>query len=140
MQNGRKIYLTRKGNLKSNGKEVLCYAKDTVRNMAANQTSNLLKVNQFSKDIAMKSKDIAEILAAEGIEYKTQRALEPNEFAILFDKITKDNQISGIEDYLDGVTYIPSKDKTESTKADKKPAEEAEPKASTQAPAEKKED
>ena len=53
--------------------------------MAANQTSNLLKVNQFSKDIAMKSKDIAEILAAEGIEYKTQRALEPNEFAFLFD-------------------------------------------------------
>ena len=68
---------------------------------AANQTSNLLKVNQFSKDLAMKSKDIAELLASEGIEYKTQRALDSNEFAILFDKLTRDNQINGIEDYLD---------------------------------------
>ena len=78
---------------------------------AANQTSNLLKVNQFSKDLAMRSKDIAEMLVKEGIDYKTQRALEPNEFAILFDKLTKENQIKGIEDYLDGITYIPSKEK-----------------------------
>ena len=70
----------------------------------------------------MKTKDIAEILAGEGIEYKTQRALEPNEFDILFDKLTRDNQIKGIEDYLDGVTYIPSKKATE-PKAEKKPAE-----------------
>ena len=47
----------------------------------------------------MKSKDIAELLASEGIEYKTQRALDSNEFAILFDKLTRDNQINGIEDY-----------------------------------------
>ncbi|MBP3370584.1 MAG: translation initiation factor IF-2 N-terminal domain-containing protein, partial [Clostridia bacterium] len=130
MQNGGKIYLTHKGNLKSNGKEVSCYAGDTVQNMAAaNQTSNLLKVNQFSKDISMKSKDIAEILAGEGIEYKTQRSLEPNEFAILFDKLTRDNQISGIEDYLDGITYIPPKAKSETPKTAKKPAEQSEPKA-----------
>ncbi len=115
MQNDGEIYLTHEGDLKSNGKEVLRYARDTVRNMAANQTSNLLKVNQFSKDISMKSKDIAEILAGEGIEYKTQRALEPNEFAILFDKLTRDNQITGIEDYLDGVTYIPPKKETPKT-------------------------
>ena len=83
---------------------------------AVNQTSNLLKVNQFSKDLAMKSKDIVEVLAREGIEYKTQRALDPNEFAVLFDKITKENQINGIEDYLDGVTYIPTK-KAESQKS-----------------------
>ena len=94
---------------------------------AANQTSNLLKVNQFSKDLAMKSKDITELLAREGIEYKTQRALDANEFAILFDKLTKDNQIKGIEDYLDGITYIPSK-KAEPQKSAAKAEESAEKK------------
>ena len=123
MPNGRKVYLTHKGDLESNGKEVPRFARDTVGNMAAaNQTSNLLKVNQLSRDLTMKTKDIAEILAGEGIEYKTQRALEPNEFDILFDKLTRDNQIKGIEDYLDGVTYIPSKKSTE-PKAEKKTAE-----------------
>ena len=123
MPNGRKVYLTHKGDLESNGKEVPRFARDTVGNMAAaNQTSNLLKVNQLSRDLTMKTKDIAEILAGEGIEYKTQRALEPNEFDILFDKLTRDNQIKGIEDYLDGVTYIPSKKNTE-PKAEKKTAE-----------------
>ena len=123
MPNGRKVYLTHKGDLESNGKEVPRFARDTVGNMAAaNQTSNLLKVNQLSRDLTMKTKDIAEILAGEGIEYKTQRALEPNEFDILFDKLTRDNQIKGIEDYLDGVTYIPSKKNAE-PKAEKKTAE-----------------
>ncbi len=89
----------------------------------------------------MKSKDVAEILAGEGIEYKTQRALEPNEFAILFDKLTRDNQINGIEDYLDGITYIPSKTKSGSAKAVQKPVKESEPKSAekTDAPIEKAE-
>ena len=73
----------------------------------------------------MKSKDITELLAREGIEYKTQRALDANEFAILFDKLTKDNQIKGIEDYLDGITYIPSK-KAEKPKSAAKAEESAE--------------
>ncbi len=81
--------------------------------MAANQTSNMLKANQLAKDLNIKSKDFAEILSAEGIEYKAQKALSATEFAIVFDKLTKDNQIKGIEDYLDGVTYIPSKAKAE---------------------------
>ena len=81
--------------------------------MAANQTANILKVNQISKDFNIKSKDLAEILAGEGIEYKAQKVLEPVEFDILFSKLTMDNQIKGIEDYLDGITYIPSKNKAE---------------------------
>ena len=70
----------------------------------------------------MKSKDITELLISEGIDYKTQRALEPNEFSVLFDKLTRENQINGIEDYLDGVTYIPSK--AAKPVQEKKPAEE----------------
>lgn len=79
----------------------------------------MLKVNQISKDLNIKSKALAEMLAKEGIEYKTQKALDANEFAIFFDAITRENQINGIEDYLDGVTYIPSKNKAEQSKGEK---------------------
>ena len=82
--------------------------------MAANQASNsLLKVNQFAKDLNMKSKDMMTILEQKGVAAKSQKPLEPAEFDILFDALTKENQITNIEDYLDGITYIPSKKKAE---------------------------
>ena len=85
------------------------------------------KVNQLSKDLGMKSKDLMEMLASHGIEAKTQSALEPDEFGILLNVLTKDNQISGIEDYLDGITYIPSKKKKEAKPAEAAPAATAVP-------------
>ena len=88
---------------------------------AANKTSGMLKVNQLTKDLGIKSKDMSEIMTSEGVEYKSQKVLTPTEFSIVFDRITRDNQIKGIEDYLDGVTVIPSKAKTEKTE----PAPEA---------------
>ena len=40
-------------------------------NMAANQTSNsLLKLNQFAKDLNMKTKDVTAILEEKGIAVK----------------------------------------------------------------------
>ncbi len=81
--------------------------------MAANQTNSLLKLNQFAKDINMKTKDVSAVLEGKGIAVKSQKPLEPREFEILFEALTKENQISNIEDYLDGITYIPSKKKTE---------------------------
>jgi len=98
--------------------------------MAVAKTSGMLKVNQLSKDLNIKSKDMSEIMTAEGIEYKAQKVLTPIEFSILFDKLTKDNQINGIEDYLDGITGIPSKNKDD-IKSDAK-VEEA-PKAEVKA-------
>ncbi len=77
------------------------------------------KVNQLSKDLGLKSKDVIDVLAAHGIQAKTQSSLEADEFSILLNALTKDNQISGIEDYLDGITYIPSKVK----KTEEKPVE-----------------
>ena len=59
----------------------------------------------------MKSKDVATILEQKGIAVKTQKPLEPSEFDLLFETLTKENQITNIEDYLDGITYIPSKKK-----------------------------
>ena len=70
------------------------------------------KITKLAKDLGIKSKDLVEILNQNGIEAKTtQKALEPVEFDILFDSLTKANQITNIGDYLDGVTYIPSKAK-----------------------------
>ena len=85
------------------------------------------KINKLAKDMGLKSKDLVEILAQNGIEAKTtQKALEPAEFDILFETLTRANQIANIGDYLDGVTHIPSKVK----KAPAKKAETAEaPKA-----------
>ena len=67
------------------------------------------KINQISKDLGIKSKDVMELLSAHGVAAKTaQSTLEPDEFGVLLNVLTKENQISGIEDYLDGITYIPS--------------------------------
>ena len=96
------------------------------------------KVNQLSKDLGIKSKDLMELLAAHGVEAKTQSALEPDEFGLLMNLLTKENQITGIEDYIDGITVIPVKKKktvkaetsadevkaAEPSKEEKKPAAE----------------
>ncbi|MBE6601900.1 MAG: translation initiation factor IF-2 [Ruminococcaceae bacterium] len=82
------------------------------------------KLTKFAKDLGLKSKDLVEILADNGIEAKsTQKALEPAEFDILFDTLTKANQITNIGDYLDGVTHIPSKPKKAAAKKAEAPAE-----------------
>ena len=78
--------------------------------MAANQT-NLLKLNQLAKDMNMKTKDVVSVLEGKGIAAKSQKPLEPAEFEVLFNALTLENQITNIEDYLDGITYIPSKTK-----------------------------
>ena len=103
---------------------------DTVRIMAANQMTSLLKVNQFSKDLNMKSKELTELLAGKGLELKPQQTLKPEEFDIVFETVTRSRQIDNIDDYLDGVTYIPSKKKVEpAVPAKEEKEEKAEPKA-----------
>ena len=90
------------------------------------------KITKLAKDLGLKSKELVEILNQNGIEAKTtQKALEPMEFDILFESLTKANQITNIGDYLDGVTHIPSKVK----KAAPKQEEKVEAPAATEAPA-----
>ena len=79
-----------------------------------------IKANQLAKDLNIKSKDMVSLMAEKGIELKIQKALEPHEFNVLFDAITSAYQIEGIDDYIDGVTYIPSK----LEKVEKKPVDE----------------
>ena len=87
----------------------------------ASTMNQQFKITKLAKDLGMKSKDLVELLAQNGIEAKTtQKALEPLEFDILFESLTQANQINDIGSYLDGVTYIPSKPK----KAEKAEKEE----------------
>ncbi len=67
------------------------------------------KVAQLAKDLGIKSKQIQELMAQKGLECKTtQKALDAKEFAIVFNALTLEKQIKGIDDYLFGDTYIPS--------------------------------
>ncbi len=84
-----------------------------------------IKTNQLAKDLELKNKDITDIMSEKGFDSKGQKALSSHEFDVIFNTITKRNQIQGIDDYIDGVTYIPSK----LNKAPAKPEVKAEPKA-----------
>ena len=103
------------------------------------------KVNQLAKDLSLKPKELTDIMAAAGLEVKTKKALETFELDVIWETLTTSNQIVGIEDYIDGVTGIPSLRKKAAetkpeakVKAEKpapakeaksaKPAEKAEPK------------
>ena len=93
------------------------------------------KVTQLAKDLGIKSKDITELMAAHGIECKTtQKALDPHEFDIVFEALTRGAQITAIDDYLFGDTYIPTKAPEKVAKAPKK-APVAEDTAAAAAPA-----
>ena len=86
------------------------------------------KVNQLAKDLNIKAKDMVELMSGAGVELKTQKNLEPSEFNLLLDLLTKKHQIVGIDEYIDGVTYIPSVlKKKEEKKAPAPTAETAKP-------------
>ena len=97
----------------------------------ASTMNQQFKITKFAKDLGLKSKDLVEMLAKNGIEAKTtQKALEPLEFDLLFEELTRANQIADIGSYLDGVTHIPSK-----VKKAAKPVKAAEEKKVEEAPA-----
>ncbi len=85
------------------------------------------KANQLAKDLELKSKEIVDIMSEKGIEVKAQKALEPREFDILFDALTSKYQVECIDDYIDGITYIPSRLVKEEPKEEPKAAPKAEP-------------
>ncbi len=105
----------------------------------ASTMNQQFKITKLAKDLGLKSKDLVTMLSENGIEAKTtQKALEPVEFEILFEQLTRANQISDIGSYLDGATYIPSKIK-KAPKAEPKtePVAEKAPEAAPQKAEEK---
>ena len=89
-------------------------------------SNTLLKISQFAKDLNLKSKDIVEVFEGKKVTLKSQTMLAQDEFEILFEALTRKNQIDNIGDYIDGVTYIPSRKKADEPKEEKAaPAPEA---------------
>ncbi len=72
--------------------------------MAINQ--NQKKISTLAKDFNMKSKDVIDILAAAGMDKKTSGTIDSDEFSVFLDKITTDNQISNMSEYLSGKADI----------------------------------
>ena len=103
--------------------------------MAQNQQ---YRISQLAKELGLKGKDITDILASSGIEGKTSSAaLDPDEFGLVMDVLSKNNQISNLDPYLDGDVVIvtkgqkaaEAKKKAEAEAAAKAEAEKAEAKA-----------
>ena len=97
------------------------------------------KITQITKDFAMKSKDVLEIFKSLGIEKKSGGSADDVEFARFFQKVTRENQIENIDEYLDGKATIripesekKAPEKTEAPKTEVK----AEAKAEAAKPAE----
>ncbi len=103
--------------------------------------SSQYKVNQLAKDLSLKPKELTDLMAAAGLDAKTQKALETFELDVIWETLTQSHQIVGIEDYIDGVTGIPSLRKNAAEtkpEAKAKPAEK--PAQKSEKPAAKAED
>ena len=59
-----------------------------------------LRVSQIAKDFNVKNKVIIDVLATMDIEGKPQTALDPIDFGILLNEMTKASQITNLDDYL----------------------------------------
>ncbi len=78
--------------------------------MASNQGQNDYRVGQLAKDFKLKTKDISELPGAHN--KKSSSVLEPDEFSVMFDALTKSRQIDNIDDYLNKKVKI-DKSKTQ---------------------------
>ena len=103
------------------------------------QTS-IFKVNQLAKDLGMKNKEILAKIEGSGITVKSYMAtLDPDEFNVFFDELTRENQIKDLDGYLSGKTRIarkkaqPETPKAEEVKAEVK-AEEPKTEVKPEAP------
>ena len=94
----------------------------------ASKTELTFKINLIAKDLDLKSKDIVDALAQSGVpDKKTTGNLDASEFSILFYKLTMENQIKNMEDYLAGKADI----KREPKKVEPKPEKTQEEKKET---------
>ena len=70
-------------------------------------TTQKIRINNLAKDLNMKSKDLLDALTESGIAGKTSTGtLDTTEFSVLFDRLTSDNQIKNMGDYLSGKADI----------------------------------
>ena len=69
----------------------------------------MFRINQLSKDLGIKTKELQSIREEAGIGEKTpMTVLTPDEFNLFLDCATKNHQIKNLDAYLNGKTYVPS--------------------------------
>ncbi|MBE6599352.1 MAG: hypothetical protein E7638_07930, partial [Ruminococcaceae bacterium] len=103
----------------------------------ATKSAPMFKISQLSKDLGMKTKELTSTLEEIGVKGKgTSAVLEPDEVNLLFEHLTKKNQIKDIDGYISGKTYIKVPDSPEKIAA-KEAAAKAEAEAAAKAAAEK---
>ena len=99
--------------------------------MIANQK---YRISALAKDLNMKSTDIINLLKDKGFEGRTHMTvLEPDEFSVIIELLTKENQITNLSAYLAGEADVAEADRPKKkapAKAEKKAeAPKEEPKA-----------
>ena len=65
-----------------------------------------VKITQITKDFALKTKDVLELLKTHGVEKKSGATLSEAEFALFLNAVTAANQIENLDDYLSGRARI----------------------------------
>ena len=95
------------------------------------------KINAIAKDLGLKNTDILSILKAHPGEGAARTSsIDEEDFAVIFEVLTSENQINGLADYLAGKVDVapehrpkpkPKKKVEEKPKAEEKPAEEKKP-------------
>ena len=66
------------------------------------------KPTLLAKDLGLKTKDITDLFAGTGINVKTGSVMDTDALDIMWEKLTRAYQVVNIDDYIDGITYIPS--------------------------------
>ena len=61
-----------------------------------------VKVTQIAKDMNIKPKEVTDFLKSIALDKKTVDQLDADEWSLFLDRLTKQNQIENIDDYLDG--------------------------------------
>ncbi len=95
----------------------------------AETKKNQTKISALAKDLGIKSKELTDVLAANGIEGKSSSAsLDPEEFNLIMSTLTERAQVDNIGDYLDGKTKIVTEAPKKETPKAEEPKKELAPK------------
>lgn len=66
------------------------------------------RVNNLAKDLDMKAKNLVDFCTKCGLEGKTATALvQPEEMALILDRLSTENQITDMTSYISGKTFVP---------------------------------
>ncbi|MCQ2435489.1 MAG: translation initiation factor IF-2 [Clostridia bacterium] len=97
-----------------------------------------IRLGLLAKDLEMKNKELTDALAACGVEGKSSSStLTPEEFSILINKLTLDNQTTSMSDYLSGKADVKHKAPKAVPVPEPKPEETKPEEPKTAAPATK---